>query len=110
MEGVSDALATWLREQIETGKRAAGPKVLREGGAWHVDDEDWAWGTGIRDGGSRPVAVCVGGYAAAHIAQNEPLSALARCEAEPSATGWFGAGHCRWDRTLGPNAAAVAIP
>lgn len=82
MMAVSNELVTWLREQIEVTKRAASPKILLAGGTWHIDNEHWEAGTGIMDAAERPIAVAIGDCAAAHIAWHDPLSVLARCEAE----------------------------
>jgi len=77
----SDDLAAWLRAEIEADKRAASVKVIRL--RWTADPEPWeAAATGIVDEQGGPVAAVIGDYAARHILRQQPLSTIARCDAE----------------------------
>jgi hypothetical protein len=87
-----DDLMPWLREQIAETRRIATDAIVRKSGGdtWAVEEPRIAgWGQDEQDieviGGGKPIVQCSYEYGgpmiAAHIAEHDPRTVLAQCDA-----------------------------
>jgi hypothetical protein len=93
-----DELVPWLREQIAAVRETARNAIVRKssGDVWGVEeDPPYRWGQDFKDteviGGGKPIVQCNYEYGgpmiAAHIAEHDPRTVLAQCEAHEKIVG-----------------------